>query len=231
MPSNGGASLLTSDDPGRGRVHDYLQKQNQYSSTLSERDAQVQAVATLFINHSTHPDEVNPMRRGHPQVVQNFAGRRGAYSGDDSSSCFTAASHSSSEFFIPRRAHPLYTDSGSSLQQPKYVMLGPISSLSLTTFPPLPSNSRYPRKLTHPRRSQAGQPSQRFLTPQQQSLHSSRAMSPAVPLQSSAARDLLVVYTMDGQSAPAPLAKRVPLVSMTLADFKEKVFARKGSYR
>ena len=36
---------------------------------------------------------------------------------------------------------------------------------------------------------------------------------------------------MDGHSAPAPLAKRVSSRNLTLQDFKEKVFARKGSYR
>ena len=90
--------------------------------------------------------------------------------------------------------------------------------------------------MNHPRRSS------RF-PPQMQT---SRALSPSVPVQqqqlqqqqqqpaastSSSMDSLLVVYTMEGQSAPAPFAKRVPNTVLTLSEFREKVFARNGNYR
>lgn len=92
--------------------------------------------------------------------------------------------------------------------------------------------SRTPRKLITPRRSNAG--SGRFMTSQQQQspMQSARSLSPAVPISSSPMRDnILVVYTMEGHSASVPLAKRVSAQELSLSDFKNKVFARKGQFR
>ena len=77
------------------------------------------------------------------------------------------------------------------------------------------------RMTSNPRRP----PPSRFIPPppQQPPL---RAMSPAVP---SSTDSLLVAYTMDGFNST--LAKRVQSNQLTLGEFKEKVFARRGHYR
>jgi len=105
------------------RLRAYLQKQNFLASSMPERDAQAHAAAIALISNSPHPDALNPQvpvrapeggerqRRPH-QFVRNYPG---AYSSDDSSSCFTMTSKSStSDLFIPRRIphpHSVYSDS------------------------------------------------------------------------------------------------------------------------
>ena len=106
-------SLLPSDDMG-SRVHDYVTRQKKLTSNRSNRDAQAQAAAIMFINSSTHRDDEQfqpPIRHHH-----NSHMHRQAYSGDDSSSCFTATSQSSSDYFVPRRQPQHFNDSAS--QQP-----------------------------------------------------------------------------------------------------------------
>lgn len=41
--------------------------------------------------------------------------------------------------------------------------------------------------------------------------------------------DTLIIYTLD--ELPTPFAKRLGGTDITLKDFKERVFARKGEYR
>ena len=96
-----------------------------------------------------------------------------------------------------------------------------INSYFTTDFSFHHSHSRhYPprRQLTTPKRSHLMQHSHkappiavRGMAPQRQS------------------EDVLVVYHLD--DFPTPYAKRIGGSEITLAEFKEKVFARKGDYR
>ena len=90
------------------RVESYLQRQDYCVNQLSDHDVKAQVAATMLMNNSVHSEELNltMQRRRH---LNNYPG---AYSSDDSSSCFTATSHSSnSKVFIPRRIHHVYGDS------------------------------------------------------------------------------------------------------------------------
>lgn len=105
------------------RLQAYLQRQKILATSMPEREVQAQAAAIALISNSPHPDALNPQvppitvsegseRQRRPQFVRNFPN---AYSSDDSSSCFTMTSQSStSDLFIPRRIphpHSVYSDS------------------------------------------------------------------------------------------------------------------------
>ena len=55
------------------------------------------------------------------------------------------------------------------------------------------------------------------------------AHQPPRPASHNARGDTLVMYTLD--ELKTPFAKRLPGTEITLKDFKERVFARKGEYR
>lgn len=117
----GGSNLPSSGSSGPqgrtpNRVHAYVQNQQRVVSQQSERETQAQLAATMLMNNSVPREELNPYHHHHHhnrrQQQSHYSNYPGAYSSDDSSSCFTATSHSSaSEFFIPRRPHPLYDES------------------------------------------------------------------------------------------------------------------------
>ena len=113
-----------------GRVEEYIQRQHEIQNQSSPRETKARVAATMIMNSGIYADEVNPIRQGRPQMLHIH---RHAYSGDDSSSAFTGASHSSSEFFIPRRTPHLYTDSGSPQQPPRLVHI--ITVLCMLHFP------------------------------------------------------------------------------------------------
>lgn len=107
---------------GNDRLQAYLQRQQILATSMPERDVRAQAAAIALISNSPHPDALNPQvpipvphggeRQQRQQFVRNFPN---AYSSDDSSSCFTMTSQSStSDLFIPRRIphpHSVYSDS------------------------------------------------------------------------------------------------------------------------
>ena len=118
-----GESYIPSSGGGSGpqpRVTAYVQNQHRVTSQLSDREHMAHLAATMLINNSTHQEDLNPNgRRGH---YRNFPG---AYSSDDSSSCFTTTSLSSnSEFFVPRRPTHMYTDSDDSRHHARYSIIG-----------------------------------------------------------------------------------------------------------
>ena len=102
------------------RLQAYLQRQQFLATSMPEREVRAQAAAIALISNSPHPDALNPQvpipvpqeRHQRQQFVRNFPN---AYSSDDSSSCFTMTSQSStSDLFIPRRIphpHSVYSDS------------------------------------------------------------------------------------------------------------------------
>ena len=90
------------------------------------------------------------------------------------------------------------------------------------------------RRLNHHRRSQPPPTMTPRNLPYQQQQQTSRVMSPAVhtpgPTPSSNTSDsLLVAYTMDGFNNT--IGKRIVASQLTLGDFKERVFARRGNFR
>lgn len=108
-------------------IHDhtqaYVKGQTMLNQLLPTRQKEAQAAAIALISNSPQPDMLNPhvqrplhphhgerQRRGHP--LRNFPG---AYSSDDSSSCFTMTSQSSTSeaLFVPARKTPqsMYTES------------------------------------------------------------------------------------------------------------------------
>ena len=106
---------------GNDRLQAYLQRQQILATSMPEREVRAQAAAIALISNSPHPDALNPQvppipvpqeRQQRHQFVRNFPN---AYSSDDSSSCFTMTSQSStSDLFIPRRIphpHSVYSDS------------------------------------------------------------------------------------------------------------------------
>jgi hypothetical protein len=207
LPSSGSGPL---GRPHPSRVQTYLQNQQRYTSQLSERDAQAQLAATMLINNNVPREDLNPIRnRYYP----------GAYSSDDSSSCFTATSQSSnSEFFVPRRMSNMYGGGGGE-----------------TTDDGRQIPQRYPPGM----RRSGNHPSRRPNTASSRySLNNSTTAVPqpnigttsTVPQPSAAVHDsLLVAYTIEGFTNT--LAKRLNTSSLTLGDFKDKVFNRRGQYR
>ena len=112
LPS-GGQGGSGSGLPRSPYVQAYVQKQHMINSKLSDREQKAHQAATMLINNSTHHEDLNPNGRRGP-----YCNYPGAYSSDDSSSCFTTTSHSSnSEFFVPRKTTPsVYSDSDSARQ-------------------------------------------------------------------------------------------------------------------
>ena len=108
-------------------IHDhtqaYVKGQTMLNQILPTRQKEAQAAAIALISNSPQPDMLNPQvqrpmhhhhgerqRRNH-HFVRNFPG---AYSSDDSSSCYTITSQSSTSeaLFIPRKTtQPVYTES------------------------------------------------------------------------------------------------------------------------
>lgn len=108
-------------------IHDhtqaYVKGQTMLNQLLPTRQKEAQAAAIALISNSPQPDMLNPQvqrpmhhhhgertRRNH-HLVRNFPG---AYSSDDSSSCYTITSQSSASeaLFVPRKTtQPVYTES------------------------------------------------------------------------------------------------------------------------
>ncbi len=111
-------------------VHAYLRDVDQAKHAMGERDRMVQAAAITLISNTPKPEALKPrvlglreprgrQHRSH-EYVHNFPG---AYTSDDSSSCYTMTSKSStSDLFIPRRMHhhpsSFYSDSDDSHYYP-----------------------------------------------------------------------------------------------------------------
>ena len=140
---SGSSVLSTTSDSGVGdtwatsglvtpcsndRLQAYLQRQSLITRSMPERDMQAQAAAIALISNSPQPEALNPRippsaltdnrdRHRRPHAFSTNFPR--AYSSEDSSSCFTMTSQSStSDLFIPRSrrlpyTHPpsLYSDS------------------------------------------------------------------------------------------------------------------------
>lgn len=105
-------------------IHDhtqaYVKGQSMLNQLLPTRQKEAQAAAIALISNSPQPDMLNPrpmhhhhsgerQRRNH--FVRNFPG---AYSSDDSSSCYTMTSQSSTSeaLFVPRKpAQSVYSES------------------------------------------------------------------------------------------------------------------------
>ena len=114
--------------PYEDRVHSFVRTQEQLSRTRAPRSAMAQVAATVLIHNSPQQESLNPnvppphgladkrdSMRHHPPVGHHhrYPNTR-AYSSEDSSSCFTMTSQSStSDLFIPRRTphHSMYSDS------------------------------------------------------------------------------------------------------------------------
>ena len=122
-----GDTLATSDlATPSSSVQAYLHRQNMLTRSMPERDRQAQAAAIALISNSPQPDQLDWVTQSMPQPVNRerhrsrqahqFVNYPRAYSSDDSSSCFTMTSQSStSDLFIPRsrRLPPqFHSDSG-----------------------------------------------------------------------------------------------------------------------
>lgn len=209
-----GDTLATSDlATPPSNVHAYLKRQNLLARSMPERDRRAQAAAIALISNSPQPDELDWATQSMPPQVNRdrhrsrqghqFVNYPHAYSSDDSSSCFTMTSKSStSDLFIPRRLpHHFHSDSDD-----------PHRFSHSRHYPPR-------RQLTTPKRSHLVQHSHK---------PSPGIADHAMPPQRQS-EDTLVVYHLD--DFPTPYAKRIGGTGITLAEFKEKVFARKGDYR
>ena len=85
-----------------------------------------------------------------------------------------------------------------------------------------PSNRRPPSSRYLPQQATPNQP------PQQQLSTSNRAISPSVHPSSKTSSDtLLVAYSWEGKT----YANKLQVSCLTLGEFKEKMFKRKGQYR
>ena len=109
-------------------IHDhtqaYVKGQTMLNQLLPTRQKEAQAAAIALISNSPQPDMLNPHvprgmqhhhhgeRQKRSQFVRNYPG---AYSSDDSSSCYTMTSQSSASeaLFVPARKHTqsVYTES------------------------------------------------------------------------------------------------------------------------
>lgn len=148
-----GDTWVTSEmtTPSIDRIQAYLQRQNILSTSLPPRERDAHAAAVALISNSPHAENLNPevpmhlsrhhhhhhhyQRNGHTHDTDHHQARQQQRvanmppysSGDDNSSVFTITSQSStSDLFIPRKAHQhsVYTDS----EEPhhfgnKYVLL------------------------------------------------------------------------------------------------------------
>ena len=109
-------------------IHDhtqaYVKGQTMLNQMLPTRQKEAQAAAIALISNSPQPDMLNPhvsrsmhhhhhgeRQRRNQHLVRNYPG---AYSSDDSSSCFTMTSQSSASeaLFVPRKTtQSVYTES------------------------------------------------------------------------------------------------------------------------
>ena len=119
----------------------------------------------------------------------------------------------------PRRSQPprflqnpvSHTSRRPRRSQPPHFLQNPVSHTSTRTMSPVILNN------TLPPTTVAMQQPQPLI------------QAPPTTTAPSNSGTLLVVYTMDRKANT--MCKRVNNASMTLADFKEKVFARQGNYR
>ncbi len=129
-------------------VHAYLRDVNQAKHAMGERDRMIQATAMTLLNNTPKPEALKPRVPGlhdsrdrHPRSHDYVHNYSGAYTSDDSSSCFTMTSKSStSDLFIPRRMPQppsFYSDSDEShyyhprLVPDAFKSHSPISSLMI----------------------------------------------------------------------------------------------------
>lgn len=212
--------------PTTDRLHAYVQRQNIIASRLPERERTAQAAAIALISNSPQPDSLSPLP-GHHQQHQHQQHRdndrhtapsrrhMGHYSSDDSSSVFTITSQSStSDLFIPRRAnnHPLYAESDDqhhfSSRSNRRTLTIPKTSRNMKNHAPSPLAEQHQQH--------------RQMPPQQTQRAPNHAHRGDVV-------NTLVMYTLD--DLPTPFAKRLSGSDLTLKDFKERVFLRKGEFR
>lgn len=113
------------------------------------------------------------------------------------------------------------------------------------TSPPLPHphthtpNRPHHRQLSKPRRTGCRPPQSHQTPPIVEPSHTPTSHPqpprPSAPVKSSSPSGVLVLYDLVDISVPAvkrpPFAKKHPSSNITLADFKEKIFSRKGDYR
>lgn len=201
------------------RLHDYVQRQNTIHSRLPERERTAHAAAIALISNSPKPDSLSPypglaqQQRDMERQQQQQRRQVGHFSSnDDSSSVFTITSQSStSDLFIPRRTQRQYADSDDQQH------FSNRSRRPLTT----PKSSRS----SHIKNSHTPSPlaEQHRQIPPQQNQRAAPQMSRGDP------HNTLIMYTLG--ELPTPFAKRLSGAELTLKDFKERVFARKGEYR
>jgi hypothetical protein len=201
-------------------VQRFVEGQNQLLSKTPQRDIAAKAAAITLINSSPHPEDLSyrvhslsgrhrlPQHQLHTRTT-NYPG---AYSSDDSGSFITLTSES--DLFIPRRFPAAnYSES----DEPHH-------------FP-----SRLPhRQLSRPRRTGFKMhQTPPIVEPSHTPTSQSQMPRPAAPPQQAAG--ILVVY--DIVDMPAQDSKRTPFIkkhhssTVTLGEFKEKIFNRKGEYR
>ena len=110
--ATGTSGLVT---PIHDHTHAYVKGQSMLNQLLPTRQKEAQAAAIALISNTPMPDMLNPHvsramhhhhgeRQKRNQFVRNYPG---AYSSDDSSSCYTMTSQSSASeaLFIPARKH------------------------------------------------------------------------------------------------------------------------------
>ncbi len=113
--ATGTSGLVT---PIHDHTHAYVKGQSMLNQTLPARQKEAQAAAIALISNTPMAEMLNPhvsrgvhQRQKRSQYVRNYPG---AYSSDDSSSCYTMTSQSSTSeaLFVPRKpTQSLYPDS------------------------------------------------------------------------------------------------------------------------
>ena len=114
--ATGTSGLVT---PIHDHTHAYVKGQTMLNQILTTRQKEAQAAAIALMSNTPMPDMLNPQvprtmhqRQKRSQFVRNYPG---AYSSDDSSSCYTMTSQSSTSeaLFVPARKHTqsVYTES------------------------------------------------------------------------------------------------------------------------
>ena len=113
--ATGTSGLVT---PIHDHTHAYVKGQSMLNQILPTRQKEAQAAAIALMSNTPMPDMLNPhvsrsmhQRQKRSQFVRNYPG---AYSSDDSSSCYTMTSQSSTSeaLFIPRKhTQSVYTES------------------------------------------------------------------------------------------------------------------------
>ena len=120
-----------------------------------------------------------------------------------------------------------------------YLPLSHTLPLSLPLPPSLPQNRPHHKQLSRPRptRFKMNQaPPPPIVEPSHApSSHSQTPRPSALSMTQKSSSGVLVLYDLVDISAPAvkrpPFAKKHPTQNITLAEFKEKIFNRKGDYR